>query len=151
MDDRKRTRGTGFDGSHGGGYGGSLEQGGASFAGNQGGRSFASEDDGPHRGRGPSSWARGDEQLREDVCERLTEDPWLDASGLTVEVQDGVVTLAGDVTGRDDVLHAEAVAMRVHGVKRVNNQLREPGHADDDRLGTDTAERARPDWKILPP
>ena len=35
---------------------------------------------GAHRGRGPKGYRRSDERIREDVCERLTEDPFIDAS-----------------------------------------------------------------------
>ncbi|MET0294176.1 MAG: BON domain-containing protein [Phenylobacterium sp.] len=109
------------------------------------------DQDGPHRGRGPAGWKMSDERLHEEVCERLAHDRWLDATQVGVEVLDGVVTLTGLADSRDDALHAEAIAMRVPGVRRVENRIAEPGHADDDRLGPDAAERARPNWKILPP
>jgi hypothetical protein len=148
---------SGADGSWGLGYGASLGPsddragGGEDYGGGGEARAFDRGREGPHRGRGPAGWKMSDERIREEVCERLTEDRYLDATHLDVLVADGEVTLTGHVDSRDDALHAEVLAHRVSGVRRVHNRITEPGHADDDRLGPDAAERARPDWKILPP
>jgi osmotically-inducible protein OsmY len=143
-------------GGRGGGFGPSRDEAEdvyqASYGGAGEARAFDRDaQEGPHRGRGPAGWTMSDTRIREELCERLTDDRWLDATDLEVLVADGEVTLTGHVDSRDDALYAEAIAMRVPGVKRVNNRIGEPGHADDDRLGEDAAERARPDWKILPP
>jgi len=42
---------------------------------------------GPHAGRGPKGYQRSDERIREDVCDRLTEHPAIDASEIEVEVK----------------------------------------------------------------
>ena len=77
-----------------------------------------------HRGRGPKDYTRSDERIREDVNDRLTDDPQLDASGVTVSVKGGEVTLAGMVHERGDKRHAEDLADRVSGVRHVQNNLR---------------------------
>jgi hypothetical protein len=79
----------------------------------------------PHySGRGPKDYRRSDERVREEICDAMTDDPMLDASEITVSVIDGVVTLSGAVTSRDQKRRAEDVADRISGVKDVTNQLR---------------------------
>lgn len=84
--------------------------------------------DGPYVGRGPKGYGRSDEFIREDVCERLTQDPWIDASEIEVEVRDGVVTLKGTVDSRQTKRTAEEVIDSVAGIKDVANQLRVRQH-----------------------
>lgn len=80
--------------------------------------------EGQHRGRGPKNYTRSDDRIREDVNDRLSDDSWLDASQIEVQVKDGEVTLSGTVEGRQDKRRAEDVADRVSGVKHVQNNLR---------------------------
>ena len=75
-------------------------------------------------GKGPKGYARSDERIREDVCDRLTDDPELDASSIDVRVEKGEVTLDGTVTHRQDNRHAEDLIDDVSGVKHVQNNLR---------------------------
>jgi len=79
---------------------------------------------GPHTGRGPRSYQRSDERIREDVCERLCQHGYLDASDIDVRVQNGEVTMQGTVNDRLAKRTAEDVAENVFGVKEVHNQLR---------------------------
>lgn len=79
---------------------------------------------GPHRGRGPKGYRRSDARILEDVSERLSEDRYLDASEIEVEVQDGEVTLKGRVADREARRRAEDLAMAVSGVRHVMNHLR---------------------------
>jgi osmotically-inducible protein OsmY len=79
---------------------------------------------GEHRGRGPSGYRRSDERIREDVNDRLSDDSWLDATSIEVQVQNGEVTLIGTVHDRNDKRRAEDVAERVSGVQHVQNNLR---------------------------
>lgn len=79
---------------------------------------------GSFAGRGPRGYQRTDERLREDVCERLTQDPWVDASEIEVTVRGGEVTLSGSVRDRSDKREVEDVAERVSGVREVHNNLR---------------------------
>jgi len=75
-------------------------------------------------GRGPRDYQRSDTRIREEICDRMTDDPMLDASQISVEVRDGEVILTGSVTSRDQKRRAEDVADRVSGAKDVTNQLR---------------------------
>jgi hypothetical protein len=82
---------------------------------------------GPFSGRGPRGYQRTDDRVREDVCERLTHDPWIDASDVEVTVRAGEVTLSGSVRDRADKRHAEDIAERAFGVREVHNNLRVTG------------------------
>lgn len=82
---------------------------------------------GPFSGRGPRGYQRTDERVREDVCERLTQDPWIDASDVEVTARTGEVTLSGTVRDRSDKRHAEDLAERISGVREVHNNLRVTG------------------------
>lgn len=86
-------------------------------------------DVGDFRGRGPHGYRRSDERIREDVCERLTDDPWIDASEIEVAVADCEVTLSGSVHSRAEKRRVEEVAGRLRGVAEVHNRLRieQPG------------------------
>lgn len=77
-----------------------------------------------YAGRGPRSYRRSDERICEDVCDRLTDDPRVDASDMDVEVRDGEVTLSGRVRSREEKRRAEDVAASVSGVRDVMNTLR---------------------------
>lgn len=77
-----------------------------------------------NRGRGPRGYYRSDARIEEDVCERLTEDPYIDASDIEVRVQDREVTLAGTVGSRDDKRRAERIVEDCNGVTHVQNNLR---------------------------
>lgn len=77
-----------------------------------------------HVGRGPRNYRRTDERIHEDVCERLTEDSRVDAFDIEVRVKDGEVTLAGNVTSREQKRRAEDVAALATGVRDVINELR---------------------------
>jgi osmotically-inducible protein OsmY len=79
---------------------------------------------GEHRGRGPKNYTRSDERIREDVNDRLTDHPRLDAGEIEVQVKDCEVTLTGTVTEREDKRRAEDIAENVSGVKHVQNNLR---------------------------
>lgn len=93
---------------------------------------------GPYRGRGPQDYRRSDERIREDVSEAMMLDPWLDASGLQVSVQDGVVTLEGTVGERYMKYLAEDCAAHAIGVRDVENRIRLDRQVEPDRdaLGT---------------
>lgn len=77
-----------------------------------------------HRGRGPSGYKRTDERISEEVHERLTDDPWLDASGISVAVANGEVTLSGTVGEREGKHRAERLIEDMAGVSHVQNNLR---------------------------
>jgi osmotically-inducible protein OsmY len=77
-----------------------------------------------YRGRGPKGYERSDERLREMICERLTDDPSIDASEVTVEVTNKVVKLSGTVEERRMKYLVEEVIEQVGGVRDIDNQLR---------------------------
>lgn len=76
-----------------------------------------------YRGNAPKGYERSDERIREDICERLTHDPRVDASDITVAVKTGIVTLEGSVADRGQKYRIEDVADDVSGVKDVQNRL----------------------------
>lgn len=77
-----------------------------------------------YRGRGPQSYTRSDDRIREDVNDNLTDDWGVDASHITVTVKNGEVTLDGTVSTRLQKRRAEDCADEVSGVKHVQNNLR---------------------------
>ncbi|MDT5270682.1 MAG: hypothetical protein QOH49_2868 [Acidobacteriota bacterium] len=80
--------------------------------------------EGKFRGRGPKNYRRSDERLREVVCDRLTDNEWLDASDVECNVVAGEVILTGSVDSRYAKRLAENIAESVSGVQNVQNNLR---------------------------
>ncbi len=74
-----------------------------------------------YRGKGPAQ--RTDDQIKTAIENILTEDPWLDASGIQVRVQQGIAQLSGTVTSRQAKRRAEDLADQVRGVRDVQNTL----------------------------
>lgn len=79
---------------------------------------------GPHVGKGPQGYKRNDERIKEDVCDRLTEHPLIDASTIEVKVQNGEVTLTGTVQDRQMKLLIEQVTDTISGVQDVTNNVK---------------------------
>ncbi|WP_050577458.1 BON domain-containing protein [Sinorhizobium arboris] len=79
---------------------------------------------GCHRRRGPRNYTRSDQRIREDVSDRLTDDPHIDASNIEVTVENGEVTLSGTVMSRPVKHRAEDITESISGVKHVQNNLR---------------------------
>lgn len=77
-----------------------------------------------HAGRGPSGYTRSDDRIREDANDTLTHDRNVDATHITVKVENGEVTLDGSVGDRQSKRRAEDAVDRVSGVKHVQNNLR---------------------------
>jgi osmotically-inducible protein OsmY len=77
-----------------------------------------------HRGRGPRGYRRSDERIREDINDRLTDHPYIDATDVEVSVASGEVTLTGAVESRQAKRLAEDIAESVSGVTNVENRLR---------------------------
>lgn len=88
-----------------------------------------------HRGSGPQNYARSDERILDDVCDRLTEDRYVDARNVTVTVQDCEVTLDGTVASKAAKRRAEDCTDAVSGVRHVQNNLRV-----SDRFETDSSQ-----------
>ena len=93
------------------------------------------------RGRGPKGYQRSDERIREDVNDRLTDDPHIDASEIEVAVSNREVTLTGTVNSRFEKRHAEDLAESISGVTHVQNNLRVQQQADAGMGGTMLSDR----------
>ena len=87
------------------------------------GRDAAGREDKSNRGRGPRNYVRSDARILSDVCDQMTIDEQLDASGIDVDVDRGVVALAGRVESRYAKRRAELIADAVPGVTDVDNKL----------------------------
>jgi hypothetical protein len=74
-------------------------------------------------GKGPKGYKRSDDRIREDVCERLTRHPAIDASEIDITVRSGEVTLSGTVPNRRMKRLAEDVVEEIAGVNDVTNQI----------------------------
>ena len=101
---------------------------------------------GEHRGRGPKNYARSDDRIRDDVNDRLTDDPHIDASDIEVSVSNHEVTLSGRVNSRFAKRHAEDIAESVSGVTHVQNNLRvqQPTEAMANTINPPRITRRRP-------
>ncbi|MBX3500490.1 MAG: BON domain-containing protein [Alphaproteobacteria bacterium] len=104
--------------------------------------------EGNFRGVGPKGYRRSDERIRDEVCDRLTEEPSLDASGIEVSVRDGEVTLDGVAESRHDKRLAEDLTEGILGTMHVQNNLRIRDRSPDasgqstlGRLGDDGSPR----------
>ncbi|KZD12568.1 BON domain-containing protein [Oceanibaculum pacificum] len=105
------------------GYGAGYRPG-AGFPDAREGAQRQAEQPGPHRGRGPSGYKRSDARISEDVHDRLTEDPFVDASQVEINVAGGEVTLDGQVGTRAAKRRAEDIVEAVSGVTHCQNNLR---------------------------
>jgi hypothetical protein len=118
--------------SFGGGYFSDLGQGGGqSYGGGQrvypddpGYRQRAGQPAATRRPVGPKGYHRPDERIREDICERLAMNPYVDVGEVTVDVAGGTVTLGGSVRERREKYVIEEIADAVFGVMEVENHLR---------------------------
>jgi hypothetical protein len=125
-----RTGRTPLFGTGGGGFGTGFSSYGAAMgpygAGALGGGwgAYGERERGRYAGRGPKGWQRSDDRIREDINERLTDHPHIDASEIEVKVQNGEVTMTGTVDERHAKRLAEDIAESVSGVREVHNQIR---------------------------
>ena len=75
------------------------------------------------RGRGPKAYRRSDELLNEIICQQLTDDPFIDARDITVEVKNCEVTLRGTVETREQKYAIEDLVADVAGVTEIHNYI----------------------------
>ncbi len=85
---------------------------------------YAGWPDGPFVGRGPKGYKRSDERIREDVCDAIARQGFIDASDVEVFTDAGVVRLVGTVALRRDKRGLEHIIERVAGVDEIRNELR---------------------------
>jgi len=81
-----------------------------------------------------------DAELREHVQKALDWEPSINTVGIGVSVDQGVVTLLGDVKTFAEKAAAERVALRLFGVKAVADELNVRLHGDHVRTDTDIAQ-----------
>jgi osmotically-inducible protein OsmY len=94
---------------------------------------------GQHKGKGPKNYSRSDDRIKEDVNDRLSDDPFIDATEIDVTVSNGEVTLSGIVDHRSTKRRAEDLAESVSGVKNVENRIRVGQPSDYRNPETSTA------------
>jgi osmotically-inducible protein OsmY len=101
--------------------------------------------EGAYRGRGPHGYVRSPARIYEDLCDRLTDNPFVDASDVEVGIAGTEVTLNGTVNDPIALRQAQAIAEEVAGVSHVHNRLQlrpagereaTPGDAVNAALGT---------------
>jgi hypothetical protein len=97
---------------------------------------------GIHTGKGPRSYRPSDERIYEEICERMTRHGQLDASNITVEVENGEVTLTGSVSGRWAKRLAEDISDSVYGVSDVHNLLELQGKDEPPKRWVDEVGRS---------
>ena len=97
---------------------------------------------GGQRGRGPRNEVRPDASIADDIYQRLTDDEELDASEILLSVEDGFVTLTGEVPEKAMKRRAEDIAAQAWGVRDIRNCI----HYDDGSASFGPAGRAVPDF-----
>jgi osmotically-inducible protein OsmY len=77
------------------------------------------------------------ENLVADVSDELRFDPKVDSEAIAVAAEDGVITLRGTVGSLRQKREAKKAAERIHGVARVDNQLKVRLMGSDARADAD--------------
>ena len=88
------------------------------------GSSPTREADATFRGLAPAGYRRADARIAEDLHQRLTEDPWVDARAVELQVEDGHVTLSGEVDERAMKHRCEDIVAVCPGVTGISNGIR---------------------------
>ena len=83
-----------------------------------------------------------DKELKQHVQSALDWEPSLDASDIGVSVNEGIVTLRGNVGSYAEKVVAERVALRVYGVKAVANDVAVHLVSGYERTDTEIAQAA---------
>ena len=84
-----------------------------------------------------------DSQLKQDVIAELDWEPAVHAARIGVEVKDGVVTLAGQVSSYGEKWNAESATQRVTGVKALAVELKVKLGDSGKRTDVDIARSAK--------
>jgi osmotically-inducible protein OsmY len=118
-----------------GGYGNQGSYGGQGPYGNNYGWASQAGQQGRMR-RGPKGYTRSDERLKEDIAERLMYAWDVDASDVSLEVQNGKVMLEGTVPERRMKHAIEDIVDNCPGVQDIDNRVRvarsDPGMQGDE-------------------
>jgi len=78
---------------------------------------------GNFRGIGPRGYLRSPTRIYEDICDRLTENPFIDASDIEVSVTGAEVLLRGRVDSMTALRQAGEIAHETAGVAQLRNEL----------------------------
>ena len=105
-------------------YGSGSQRGGQQGFQNWGSEYGQQQQSGRFSGKGPKGYRRNDERIIEDISERLSQHPEVDASDIEVKVTEGTAVLTGTVPERRMKRMAEDVAEQCSGVNDVRNELR---------------------------
>jgi hypothetical protein len=97
-----------------------------------------------YRGVGPRGYQRSNERIREEIHERLTDDPYVDPTDVEVQVQDGIVTLSGAIPDRAMKRRTEDDVAAIRGVRDVRNLLRTGDGSQQSGSPTGSTERTIP-------
>jgi osmotically-inducible protein OsmY len=94
---------------------------------------------------------KDDDELRRDVLAELEYDPSIDARKIGVAVEDGIVTLTGEVFSFAEKWNAERAAERVEGVRgNVNKiEVKIVGDYSDTDIAREAADALR--WNLMVP
>jgi osmotically-inducible protein OsmY len=94
-----------------------------------------------------------DHELKRHVEDALTWEPSIDEAAIGVSVENGIVTLRGDVATYPEKFTAERVTLAVYGVKAVANDLNVRLVKGSERTDTDIAQAAANSlqWNTLLP
>lgn len=76
-----------------------------------------------YRGLGPKNYRRPDHRIHEDVCQQLAADPHVDVSEISVDVNEGIVTLEGTAAGRPEKYRIEDIVEACRGVQKIHNRV----------------------------
>jgi hypothetical protein len=97
-----------------------------------------------YQGIGPKNYKRSDDRIREDVSDRLTDEPYVNAAEIEVSAVNSEVTLNGSAENREQRRLAELIAEQVSGVSHVQNNLRVKGEHQGAAQGTGQGASSQP-------
>ena len=66
---------------------------------------------------------RSDGRIHEEVCEALSNDPYLDVSDIEIAVDEGVVTLKGKAASREVKRDAQTCIEHISGIRDIFNLI----------------------------
>ena len=94
---------------------------------------------------------KSDEELRRDVLAELEYDPSIDARKIGIAVEDGIVTLTGEVPSFAEKWNAERAVERVEGVRGIVNKIevKPIGEFSDADIAREAADALR--WNLMVP
>ena len=94
-----------------------------------------------------------DIQLQRDIMDELAWEPSVDAAGIGVSAEGGVVTLSGEVKSFPEKWAAERAAQRVSGVRALSDQIAVALPGTSHHSDTDIAHAAANslDWNVSVP